>query len=387
MRNLPSRRSFFASGLALSAAKLAAPTAASAAEPAIEYRELGKTGFKVSSLGFGCMLASDPTVITRAVDMGINYIDTARLYSRGNNERMVGEALKGKRDQVFLVSKSTAGSRAELLEELDTSLRELGTDHLDLWHLHSRDTAEALKDEFMEAQEIARKAGKIRFRGVSFHFNMPQMLEHVVKLGVFDVALLSYNFTLGEEVGNAIIKARQAGLGIVAMKTMAGGYARIQRGDRLYGQDPEALTKRLQQPGAMLSALKYVMRNKSVDTTIVGITNVEELEEDMRAMSEPYGAADEKVLAAAMPRVSPLYCRGCGDCTGVCDKGVRIADTHRHLMYADGYGQFDLGRSGWLAQPAAARAVRCSDCAECTVKCPNGVDIRTNLIRAQELFA
>jgi hypothetical protein len=386
MKSTPSRRNFLAAGLALPAAGAAVP-AAGAAGPKIEYRMLGNTGLKVSTLGFGCMLASDPTVVERAVDLGINYIDTARSYQGGNNERMVGSALKGKRDKVALVSKAGGRSKPELLEQLDTSLKELGTDHLDVWYLHNRNTPEELKDEFFEAQEIARKAGKIRFRGVSYHFNMPQMLEHTVKLGVFDVALLSYNFTLGEEVGNAIAKARKTGLGIVGMKVMAGGYARIQRGDRLYGQSPTHLTERLKRPGAMLAALKYVLKNKSVDTAIIGITDFEELDEDMRAMSEPFGAEDERTLAAQLERIGPFYCRACGACSGVCDKGVRIADMHRCLMYAEGYGQFALGRSTYLEQPTEARATQCGDCAECTVRCPNGVDVRANLLRARTLFA
>jgi predicted aldo/keto reductase-like oxidoreductase len=347
---------------------------------------LGNTGLKVSTLGFGSMLASDPSVLERAYDLGINYFDTARGYQRGNNERMVGAALKGKRDKVVLVTKAPATTKTEILEQLDTSLQELGTDYLDVWYIHNKSTPNEVKDELLEAQEIARKAGKIRFRGLSYHFNMPEMLEHTVKLGCIDVALLTYNFIVGDDVGNAIKKARATGLGIVGMKVMAGGYRRIQRGDRLYGQDKAELESKLRKPSAMLASLKYVLQNKSMDTAIVGMTDFEEVEEDVRAMSEPFTGDDEKLLAERRQDIQHLYCHACGQCSGVCEKGVRVADTQRQLMYAEGYGQFAMARECYLDQPALARSVSCEDCSTCSIQCPNGLDVRANLIRAQKLF-
>ncbi len=383
-----SRRSFLAAGVGVSATGAASPAPSPAgAAPKVEYRALGTTGLKVSSLGFGCMLASDPFVLERAIDLGINYFDTARAYQGGNNERMVGTALKGKRDKVVLSSKTLAQTKHDALRDLDTSLSEIGTDYLDIWILHNRNRPGEIIEDLLEAQQIARKAGKIRFAGVSFHFHMEKMLPHVLSLGRVDVALVSYNFTLGAPVGEAIQAARQKGLGVVAMKVMAGGYARIQRGDRLYGQDPGKLTDRLKRPGAMLAALKWALRNKSVDTAIIGITDFDELEEDMRAMSEPFTKRDEVLLARQLEMIRPYYCRACGACSGVCEKGVRVADNLRFLMYAEGYGQFPLARQAFLDQPAAARPVRCHECTQCSVKCPNGVAVQANLIRAQQLLA
>lgn len=384
MKTHSSRRNFLAAGLGVPAAGLAASQGQA---PKIEYRTLGKTGLKISSLGFGCMLASDPVVLERAVDVGINHFDTARVYQNGNNERMVGAALKGKRDKVILSSKCRTTTKRDALRELDTSLSELGTDHLDIWYLHTKSHPEEVTDDLLEAQQLAKRAGKIRFAGISFHFNMPQMLPHVIKLGQTDVALASYNFTMEPEVGEAIRAARKTGLGVVAMKVMGGGYARIRRGDRLYGQDPDKLTARLKEPGAMLAALKWVLRNEAVDTAIIGITDFDELDEDLRAMSEPFGEEDATVLAQQLEMIRPLYCRMCGACGGVCEKGVRVADALRCLTYAEGYGQFAMARERFLQLPAEARNVHCDDCATCTVNCPNGVDVRTRLIRARELLA
>ncbi len=134
MNSRSSRRNFLAAGLALPVAASAsrtdapepqAPARPSAAGPAFTYRTLGKTGLKVTSLGFGCMITSDGSVVERAADLGITYFDTARGYQGGNNERMVGAALKKKRKDIVLSSKTQARNGADAMAHLDTSLREL----------------------------------------------------------------------------------------------------------------------------------------------------------------------------------------------------------------------------------------------------------------------
>src|SRR5674476_482285 len=139
MNHSASRRSFLGAGLALPAAALAKPSVPSAASAAAQpvklaYRTLGKTGVKVTSLSFGCMTTSDASVIEHAADVGIIHFDTARSYQNGNNERMVGAALKSRRQKVVISSKSQSRTRDEALADLDTSLRELGSDYLDIWY-------------------------------------------------------------------------------------------------------------------------------------------------------------------------------------------------------------------------------------------------------------
>src|ERR1039457_2631588 len=126
-----SRRGFLASGLALakvaSASRTSEPGQSSSAGAGLRYGVLGKTGLKVTRLGFGCLAVADSSVIARAVDMGINFFDTARSYMRGNSERMLGVALKGRRKDVVLETKSTASTGEAVLQELEASLKELGT--------------------------------------------------------------------------------------------------------------------------------------------------------------------------------------------------------------------------------------------------------------------
>jgi hypothetical protein len=114
---------------------------------------------------------------------------------------------------------------------------------------------------------------------------------------------------------------------------------------------------------------------------------MDQLEENLRAMAQPFSAGDQKLLAARLEQISPFYCRMCGQCDGACQKGLPVAGVLRFLTYADGYGQFALGRERFLELPPEQVAVRCGDCAQCTVSCPYGVQVSNRMARAQELFA
>src|ERR1017187_3530928 len=344
----------------------------------LEYRTLGRTGLKVTTLGFGCMITSDPSVVQRAVDIGINYFDSSRGYQHGNNERMVGAALGSKRKQVVLSTKTDTSTRDSMQKELETSLRELKTDFIDIWYLHGKDNVADVTDEMIEAQQIAKKQGKIRFAGVSTH--KPQiLLPWMAQKGVFDVALTVYNFSMDSGVDQAIATATKAGIGVVAMKVMAGGFKDIKPSDPLYAK--------LKTDGAMLAALKWVLDRPNVATTIPGMTDMDQLEENLKAMAEPFSKGDQRVLAAHLDAIKPIYCRMCGQCDGMCQKGLPVAYMLRILTYADGYRQFALGRERFQELAAVHRSVRCGDCAECTVECPHGVRVSDRMARAQELFA
>ncbi len=213
-----SRRSFLSAGLALPLASIGTKIGlnGSHTEPVdpkapvkMEYRTLGKTGLKVTTLGFGCMITSDPSVITRAADMGINYFDTARVYQQGNNEKMVGAALKGKRKDIVLCTKSVAPKKEGALADLDKSLQELGTDWVDIWYLHSKNSPSEITDELIEAQEIAKKQGKIRFAGVSTHTGQKEILPWMAQKGAFDVVLVAYNYTMDAGMALAVAAAAQ----------------------------------------------------------------------------------------------------------------------------------------------------------------------------------
>jgi len=385
MKMNSSRRDFLSAGIAVPVAGLWSladkrqPEAQAARAVKLQYRTLGRTGLKVTTVGFGCMITSDASVIERASDLGISYFDTARGYQGGNNERMVGAALKRKRKEVVLSTKSGTGSKEGALRDLETSLRELGTDYVDIWYLHGKDGPSEVTGELLEAQRIAKQQGKIRFAGVSTHSGQQVLLPWLAQQGAVDVVLVAYNFSMDKSMEAAIAAAAQAGMGVVGMKVMAGGFRKTKPSDPLYSK--------LKAEGTMLAALKWVIRNPHVHTTVPSMTDMDQLDENLRAMKEPFAAGDEKLLARQLDFITPLYCRMCGECKGTCAQGLPVASILRHLAYADGYGQYALGREEFLKLgPEVARA-RCSDCTSCTVHCPYGVQVTARVARAQELFA
>jgi aryl-alcohol dehydrogenase-like predicted oxidoreductase len=367
-----SRRRFLQAGLALPAVGLAYQ----APSTPMPRRTLGKTGLQVCPVGFGSGFTPDPAVVARAVDLGVNYFDTSNDYSNGNSERLLGAGLKGIRNKVVVVSKTGSKTRTTALADLDDSLKNLATDHLDVWLLHARNSPADIADELLEAGATAKKQGKTRFFGVSTH-DLDGMADYFLKSPNMDVVLFSYNFTMGQAREAAIARLHEAGIGLVAMKVMAatGGLPGAARG----GARPAPL----QNP---LPALKWVVKNPSIATTIPGIRDGEMLEMNLRALTEKYGAADDKVLVARSEEVRPYYCRMCFRCQGQCPKGLPVADQLRILAYADFYGDFPLARNHYLRLPEAVRSVRCSDCSTCAVECPNGVHVADRLIRAQELL-
>jgi len=390
MASKTSRRDFLSAGLmvplagASSGMGLFKPSEAPAADTAsssvkLDYKTLGRTGLKVTTVGFGCMITSDPSVIERAADAGINYFDTARSYQRGNNERMVAAALGTRRKQVVLSTKTEARDKDGMLKELDTSLRELNTDYVDVWYIHGKSNPAEIHDDMIEAQQIAKKQGKARFVGISTHSGQQQLLPWMAQKGVFDVVLAAYNFSMDPGMEQAIAAAAKSGMGVVAMKVMAGGFRRLPPDNPMY--------KKMTQPGALLAALKWVVNKPNVATTIPSMTDMDQLEENLKAMAHPFSAGDEKLLAAHLEMIRPLYCRMCGKCDGTCQKGLPVADTLRCLTYADGYRQFALGRERYLELASEQASVRCGDCTECTVQCPYGVKVSSRMARAQELFA
>jgi predicted aldo/keto reductase-like oxidoreductase len=377
------RRSFLASGLALPAGLNLSTQSRKA--PAVRHRLLGKTGLKVTELGFGAEGVSDVSVIQQAVDMGINHFDTAHAYEGGNNERTLGAALAGRRQKVILASRSYSKDVKGLESDLNESLRELKTDYLDIWYLGAHD--EPVSDEMLAFQRAARKAGKCRFIGFSTH-RMWATLEWVKKAR-FDVVMIPYSFAIGSakdpfhmdatRLDTVLDEYQKAGMGVVAIKVMAGGY-------RGRGAPKDTLEDVHKRPDAFVSALRWALRTPRVQSTSVSMHDRDQLEEDMQAMGAPFSEADAKTLSAHLERIRPVYCRMCYQCDGQCPQGLPVADVLRFLMYADGYRRFDMGYARFKALPADLRAVRCSDCTQCAVQCPNGVAVRDRLITAQQMF-
>jgi len=378
VKNHASRREFLQAGLALPAAGLVSafkPEAALQLKSEIgAYRVLGNTGLKVSAVGSGVGITPDPAVIARAIELGVNYFDTARGYGEGNSERITGAALRGKRSGVVLASKTDARTRADVIRDIDASLKALQTDYLDIWHLHSRDTPDTITDEAVEACELLKKQGKTRFIGVSAH-DINAVADTILKIGKFDVVQTTYSYAVNAPFRQAAVsKLHDAGIGIVAMKVIIAVAGFVPREIKLPPEGP-------------LAAVKWVLLNPAISTTVPYAKSVAELEMNVRAMTEAYTPLDEKMLYTRSRDIRPYYCRMCYACRGKCPQGLPVADMLRYLAYNDFGCNRAQARDNFARLPEEIRRVRCGDCSSCAIRCPNGVDVRQRLIRAQELLA
>jgi len=385
MNSNQSRRQFLQAGLALPAvAGLSSQGGLNAVlqgSQQVQYRTMGKTGLKVSCVGYGIGFNPVPEVVAKAIDMGINYFDTARSY--GDSEKIFAEVIKGKRDKIHIATKSSSRTKEAILKDIDTSLATLGTDYVDIWHLHGLDTwpnsPESVTDEILDAMQQCKKSGKARFIGFSCH-DPNKMVDFVLKTKVFDVMQSTYSFAIGGVYRDAAIKRlSEAGIGLSAMKVVVA----------LSGLNLKSIDNPPARPNGEgpLAGIKWVLNNPAISTTVPFMQKIPELEMNFRAMSEPYTDADEKLLFVMNEQIRPYYCRMCFSCSGVCPKGVPVADVLRFLAYNDFAGNYYQAKSNFQELTREIRDVRCSDCSSCAIKCPNGVHVQARLSRAQEILA
>jgi predicted aldo/keto reductase-like oxidoreductase len=344
-------------------------------QPKIVTRKLGRTGLELPVVSMGVMNADNPNLVRSALEMGIVLLDTAHVYQGGRNEEMIGEVLKGrKRDSFVIATKvvpdgldrktglpSDATSAEAFLAKLDISLRRLGLDHVDILYLHNIRTREAaLHETLLQALQKARQDGKTRFIGLSTHSNEPEVIRAAVESQVHQVVLTAYNFRQDhrDEVRKAIAGAAKAGLGIVAMKTQAGVFWDKER----------------QSPINMQAALKWVLQDPNVHTTIPGFTAYDQLLQDVMVMTDlKLTEQEEKDLNP--PKLSAgLYCQGCDRCRPQCPAGLPVPELMRAHMYARSYR--NLGAARELVASLELPADPCGGCSTCRVNCAKGFDVR-----------
>jgi len=340
------------------------------------YRTLGRTGLKITVVSFGAMLTPEPEVIRIAFDHGVNYVDTARSYMGGRNEEIVGKALKGIRNKVYVATKIRSSSRKKdaMFRNVEESLQALGTDHIDVIQLHGLDGRDRVfSPETREALVRLKEQGKVRFFGVTTHTNQAEVLNALVDdpERFFDMALVAYNFKSGADVKEAIARAARANIGIVAMKTQAGGY----KTDALGPISPHQ------------AALKWALQDRNVTAAIPGMRDTAELREDMAVMGMRFKYVDGLILKGYSAAIGPYYCHLCGKCEASCPVGVEISTINRCLMYAEGYKSLALARSTYGKIPASRSASACLDCGECLARCVNGLDIRLKMEQARKYLA
>lgn len=341
-------------------------------------RPLGRTGFVLPIVSLGVMNSNDPDLVRAALDGGIVHLDTANGYQRGTNETMIGQVLKGRPRDSYVISTKVPGiprdrdtgvfsadTKAEtFLRMFETSLKRLDLEYVDILYLHNVLRKESVVFEpLLKALEKVKADGKARFIGVSTHGNEPEVIRAVIETKVHDVVLSGYNFrkTYIPELDAAIADAVKAGIGIVAMKTLAGGFWDDER----------------QQPINVRAALKWALSNPHVTTAIPGMTTFDQLKADLEVARDVTLTPQEVKDLRLDQKTGGLYCQQCETCLGQCPRSLPIPALMRGYMYARGYGDRALAREVVLESGVSRNP--CGDCASCRVSCPMKFDVRSRV--------
>ncbi|MDR2474973.1 MAG: aldo/keto reductase [Bacteroidales bacterium] len=332
----------------------------------IPVRPLGKTNVSLPVLSMGVMRADNPNVVRAAYSAGLFHFDTAHGYQNGRNEEMLGNFFADKpRDSFFIATKIKShyplhdNFEEDLNKRFAQSLMRLKMDYVDILYAHALgEISEASDTRITDALLKLKKEGKVRFIGFSTHAQKPEQIHAAIDAGIYDVILLSYNFKMNNlaETDAAIERAAKAGIGLIAMKSMAGG-----------AEDAEGKKKINAQ-----ACLKWVWQNKHITTIIPGFSNFDEFDECLAAAHSLELTEFEKNYLADLSDKEMLFCRNCGTCASQCPEKLPIPDLMRAYMYAYGYRYAQLTKET-LQELNISNA--CSTCTSCKVSCPSGFNV------------
>lgn len=287
----------------------------------VPRRPLGRTGVELSVVGLGGIAVMSGTqaeadrVVAEALDRGVNYVDVAPSYGRGEAEAKLGPALKGRRDKVFLACKTTRRDREGAAQELQASLARLGTDHFDLYQMHAlqdvqKDVAVALAPGgAIEAFRAAREQGLVRFLGFSAH--SAEAALKAIGSGCFDTILYPINFVChhqGQFDQEVLQAARDRGLGVLALKAMARTQwpAGSKPADRAY---PTCWYEPISDPAEAALALRWTLGQGVTAAVPPGDPRLFRLALNVAAKDRPLGAAEEEALRQLAATLAPVFRR------------------------------------------------------------------------------
>jgi predicted aldo/keto reductase-like oxidoreductase len=352
------------------------------------YRRFGRTDWNISDivLGTGRIHDEDGEKVARAaIERGVNYIDTSPDYSAAGSENAVGRAIKGQRDKLFIATKfctplghlAPGTSVAHYKEAVEASLGRLGTDYVDLCHIHSVDSVERLMDENVhEAFDQLKQEGKVRFMGFSTHTpNLVEVANTGIESGRFDVMMLAYHHGIWAPLAGIISRARkEQDMGVVAMKTLKGAKHHGLAENR---DEADSYTQ---------AALKWVLSNPDVSCAVISFFEQQHVDEYLYASGQAITSADVAILEKYDREIQGTYCSPhCGECLSACPEGLAVNDVLRHRMYFEDYGWEKEGMR--LYSRLEKNAAVCASCsAPCVGSCPVGIPIRERMSGAHELL-
>lgn len=333
----------------------------------MEYTTLGKTGLRISRMGFGGIpiqridAEGTKNLMQKLMEAGVNYIDTARGYTV--SEQYLGYGLEGIRDKFVLATKSMARTKDAMAADIETSLKNLRTDYIDLYQVHnpSMEQLDTVIGEggALEALLEAKKAGKIGHIGLTAH--SAAVFERALSLDWVETIMFPYNIV--ENQGEKLIaKCREKNIGFIDMKPMAGGAI-----------ENAAL------------ALRYVCSNPGVTVVIPGMAETSELEENVKACSDtsPITAQEKEEMDKIRQTLGTDFCRRCNYCAP-CSVGINIPSVFLFAGYLERYNLADWARDRYSTLPVKASA--CIECGECETRCPYHLPIRQKMKKCAEEF-
>jgi len=323
----------------------------------MRYRTLGKAELQVSEIGFGGIpiqhVAQDDVdgIVARALDLGINFFDTARGYT--DSEQKLGTAFKGKRDRVLIATKSLARTRAGITADIEKSLQTMSVDYIDLYQMHNVKDQNALQqvlsdDGALAGLMAAQQKGLIRHIGVTGHIK--RILVELVKVEEIETVQFPFNPVETNEVRELLEAASEAGKGVIIMKPLAGGA--------------------FKKPSL---SLRYILEQR-VSVVIPGMDSITQVEENAAVSQQPALSLEErKVLEKEAADLGTAFCRRCEYCLP-CQQGIDIP----MVFLLDGYYQrYDL--QDWAKiryQEMLVKPDACQECGECEERCPYSLPIR-----------
>lgn len=372
------------------------------------YREFGKTGKKISVLGFGCMRLPEYEkngkwfideekaipLLHKARETGVNYFDSALHYLHGNSERTVGKAFKSVRDKVFLTSKipmdDNMKKTSDYRRTLETSLGKMDTGYIDFYHFWGINKQvfddKILRLGLLEEAVKAKQEGLIKHIAFSFHGN-PEDIKYIIdKAGVMESMLVQYNL-LDRSCEEPIEYAASKGLGVVAMGPVGGGRlaAPTDIADKVMGQS-DMPTYEL--------AFRFVLGNKNISCALSGMENEKMLEENCRIANNENALSEEewKKITGSMEKLkkfSELYCTGCDYCQP-CPAKIKISEIFKFYTYYNVYGLKKLAGEEfkkYVEDENRGKTYKdCTDCGYCEEKCPQNIKIRSELKRVEKIL-
>ena len=333
----------------------------------MEYVTLGKTGLKISKLGFGGIpiQKTDATVtkklIEAMVEKGINYIDTARGYTV--SEAFLGEALEGYRDKFILATKSMAVTKEAMAADIETSLKNFRTDYIELYQIHNPSPAAfeqiIAPGGALEALLEAKEAGKIGHIGFTTHTT--ELFEKALAYDWVETIMFPYNLveTQGEDL---MRQCTEKNIGFIVMKPLAGGAI----------EEPHL-------------ALRFICANPDVTVVIPGMYDVKEIDMNLSAVEDTAPLSDDelKKIEEIRQQLGNNFCRRCNYCQP-CSVGIGISAIFILQGYFDRYGLQDWAKARYDVLPVKASA--CINCGTCEPRCPYNLPIREMLKEAASKF-